>query len=626
VLVLVLGLAPRAAAAPACTITWTGGAVPPSPNWSNPANWNPARVPGAGDAVCVTGATSEPAVNAPYTVASVQAAVPVAVKSTLTLTDTVNASAFADVDLSAGALDPLGTATIAGTLKWTGGDLGGDGGTTQAASATIAAAADVNIAAGHTLRTVGPVTWSAGSIRMATGARWINDATATAMTSGLVVSPTALGVTPLPQLVNTGTFTAAPGAAPSGAAVQTSVVNRGTMSATSAPLKLLGNYGATTASSGLLSGLEITQTLTPLEGAQLTGDTVEGAMSVPAGVRADATDLTLNAPTSTTFGGDGTLTVAGTLTWSSGTATGNLGIVTAPGSTLRVGSTRLSGASRLETGGSTTFTASGSVLMLGDASWTNRGTVMLGSGTELSSDPGFGGTELELLNLGTISQTSASTTYLDGVFNDGTIAIDRGNLHIDYLHATADSTIAIGIAGSAAGTGYGTLTTYGGLAGTLHVAVDPAYAPAPGTQFSVVSSGPAPDEPFRLTGLDLGGRGMLTPEWTGTQFSGSLKLTAAAASARDTVVKEAAAPAAHGPGPATGAPPASPASDRRHARRPRSRAGERHRRCRARKRGHAKQRRVSCKAPASRTVKQRRARARRQRSLNAIIGISLHQR
>jgi hypothetical protein len=132
-----------------------------------------------------------------------------------------------------------------------------------------------------------------------------------------------------------------------------------------------------------------------------------------------------------------------------------------------------------------------------------------------------------MLNLGTIRQTAAATTFLGGVLNDGTIAIDRGNLHIDHLHATPDSTIAIGIAGSAPGTGYGTLTAFGGLAGTLHVLVDPGYAPAPGTQFSVVSSGPAPDEPFSLTGLDLGGRGTLTPAWS---TSGSLKLTAAAAS------------------------------------------------------------------------------------------------
>jgi hypothetical protein len=537
-LVLGLALAPRAAAAPACTITWTGGAVPPSPSWSKPANWDLARVPAAGDVVCVPGATSEPAVDAPFTVASVQAAVPIAVKSSLTLTG--DASAFTGVDLSAGALDPLGTAAIAGTLNWTGGDLGGDGGTTQVAGATsIAAAADVHIGAGHTLRTTGPVTWSAGAIRMAAGARWVNEGTTTATTNGLVVSPTAPGITPLPQLVNPGTFTVAPGAGPSGVAVQTSVVNSGALSAAGAPLTLPGNYGAKTSSSGRLSGVQIAQALTLLDGAQLTGDTVQGAMSVPAGAQAQATGLSL---AGTTYDGDGTLTVAGSLAWQSGTAAGNLGIVTAPGSTLSVGSTRLAGASRLETDGTTTFT--GSVQMLGDAAWTNRGTVMLGSGTELSSDPGFGGTELELLNLGTIRQTSASTTFLGGVLNDGTIAIDRGNLHVDYLHATPDSTVTIGIAGSAAGTGYGTLTAFGGLAGALQVAVAPAYAPPPGTQFSVVSAGPAPDEPFSLTGLDLGSRGTLTPAWTATQFSGSLVLTAAAASGGGAVVKAAAAPAA----------------------------------------------------------------------------------
>jgi hypothetical protein len=588
-----LAFAPGAAAAPACTITWTGGAVPPSPNWSNAANWDLARVPAAADAVCVPGATSEPAVNAPFTVASVQAAVPVAVKSALTLT---GASAFTDVDLSAGALNSLGTTALAGTLKWTGGDLGGDGGTTQAAAATIAAAADVHIGAGHTLDTAGPVAWSAGAIRMAAGARWVNEATTTAMTNGLVVSPTGLGVTPLPQLVNAGTFTVAPGAGPSGATVQTSVVNRGTMSAAGAPLQLAGNYGATTSTSGRLSGLRISQPLTPLDGAQLTGVTVQGALSVPAGAQAGATDLTLSAPSSTTFGGDGTLTVAGTLAWQSGTAAGNLDIVTAPGSTLSVGSTRLAGASRLDTGGTTTVT--GSVLMQGDAAWTNRGTVMLGSGNELSSDPGFGGTELEMLNLGTIRQTAAATTYLGGVLNDGTIAIDRGNLQIDYLHATPDSIITIGIAGSAAGTGYGSLTAVGGLAGTLHVAVDPAYAPAPGTQFTVVSSGPAPDEPFALTGLDLGGRGTLTPAWTATQFSGSLKLTAAAVPAPVIAVpRELTTPAV-----ATAASPSGSAAAS-GPRRPRP--GPRARRPRARSAGHSEQgrRRAAGRRPGRRAAR-----------------------
>jgi hypothetical protein len=53
VLATVLTLALHALAASACTITWTGGGTSLPNSWSEPNNWEPNRVPGAADEVCI---------------------------------------------------------------------------------------------------------------------------------------------------------------------------------------------------------------------------------------------------------------------------------------------------------------------------------------------------------------------------------------------------------------------------------------------------------------------------------------------------------------------------------------------------------------------------------------------
>jgi hypothetical protein len=327
------------------------------------------------------------------------------------------------------------------------------------------------------------------------------------------------GIAPLLQ--NSGTFTVDASAAPNGVTLSTAVNNSGTMSTAGPQLQLAGTAGVT--DSSVIAGAVISAPTTTASGAQLTSDTISGGvLTIPAGSTASASNLTTS---NATLQGGGTLTTTGTFAFG-GTAQGQVALVVPAGSTMAANGAVLTDGAQLETDGTTTLGFSG-VQMRGASGWLNTGTIDVGSGLSIATDPGYGGTPLQLFNTGTISLAATDDNHtIGGVVNDGTISVSRGQLTINDLTETIDGTVAIGIHGPNAQTDYGQLVAYPGLSGTLQIALDPSYTPAVGAKFDVISSaGVITSEPFS----SLVGLGSLSPAWSTDTYVSQLELTATAA-------------------------------------------------------------------------------------------------
>jgi hypothetical protein len=159
----VLALVPAgrlaAAGAPPCTITWDGGV---SGSWHTPSNWDPERVPGPSDVVCVpAGAT------AAYT-EGVSSVATVLVEGTLSLgggtlavTSTTDPSTIVTLDQVAGQLDGAATVLLTGHSTWTGGSMVGTGLTriTGGAVVDITESGAVGVGGSRVLDVRGTLNW-----------------------------------------------------------------------------------------------------------------------------------------------------------------------------------------------------------------------------------------------------------------------------------------------------------------------------------------------------------------------------------------------------------------------------------------------------------------------------------
>ncbi len=160
-------IAPSASAAPACTITWTGGGA--DENWATPENWNPVRVPDANDHVCldddhasVLHDHGDDSVKSIQSVGSVELTA-----GSLNLTDTDNDSSLAALTQSGGTLGGAALVVITNAYQWTGGAQAGPGTTRLAVgSATIVDAPGTNasLTGSRQLENFGALDWQAGAI------------------------------------------------------------------------------------------------------------------------------------------------------------------------------------------------------------------------------------------------------------------------------------------------------------------------------------------------------------------------------------------------------------------------------------------------------------------------------
>src|SRR5262245_15481599 len=160
--VLALVPAGRLAAAgePTCTITWDGGS---SGSWHTPSNWNPDRLPGAGDVVCIPAGASVAYTSGTTSVATLRVDGGLALADgTLTLTSTEHESTIVTLGQSAGTLDGSANVLLTGHSTWTGGRIAGPGVTRIASGAVvdIPGSGTVTVADGRILDVRGTLNWT----------------------------------------------------------------------------------------------------------------------------------------------------------------------------------------------------------------------------------------------------------------------------------------------------------------------------------------------------------------------------------------------------------------------------------------------------------------------------------
>ena len=156
---------PAGAPAPECTVKWYGSAG--TPNWHDAANWNTGALPGDSDVVCVE--------DGYYVVHSVGATIVanLQVAGNLTLVGgslaAYGASNVFELDVAGGTLFAGGELTVTHDLAWTGGTIGGQGALIVAPGAKGAMFDPGTKTLTGLLRNDGDLTWSGGSLQMATG-------------------------------------------------------------------------------------------------------------------------------------------------------------------------------------------------------------------------------------------------------------------------------------------------------------------------------------------------------------------------------------------------------------------------------------------------------------------------
>ena len=149
-----------AAGAPACTITWDGGS---SGSWHTPSNWNPDRLPGAEDVVCIPAGASVAYTSGTTSVAILRGDGGLALAGgTLTLTSTEHESTIVTLGLAGGSLDGAATVLLTGHLTWTAGSIAGSGITRIAdgAVADITGSGVVTVGGGRILDVRGTLNWT----------------------------------------------------------------------------------------------------------------------------------------------------------------------------------------------------------------------------------------------------------------------------------------------------------------------------------------------------------------------------------------------------------------------------------------------------------------------------------
>ena len=129
-----------AAAAPACTITWDGGAVPASTAWATAANWSGDTLPGAADHVCIPAGATVVHSTGTTSILSLQSQGALTLSGgTLSLTDTTvgNESNAVSIVQSGGTLDGAATLIVSSSYQWSFGTQTGAGETRIGVGATL---------------------------------------------------------------------------------------------------------------------------------------------------------------------------------------------------------------------------------------------------------------------------------------------------------------------------------------------------------------------------------------------------------------------------------------------------------------------------------------------------------
>jgi hypothetical protein len=251
--------------------------------------------------------------------------------------------------------------------------------------------------------------------------------------------------------------------------------------------------------------------------------------------------LNFNSGTGTLTGGN--YVVAGTLQFDNANITTNAANITLTGVAAKivnqVGTNALLGFNTNAATGSFTL-AGGQALTTTGGSFSNAGTVAVGSGSSLTiGGSGFNYTQTAGSTTvdGTLTSTSAGTLSLNGgsLFGGGTIGdavVDSGTITPgDSATKTGDLSITktytqntggaldISIGGTTAGSQYDQVKVTGAasLNGTLNVSLVNGFTPAVGSQFIIVNAGSLGGTFSTVNGLSINGSEHFALSYNGTE-------------------------------------------------------------------------------------------------------------
>ena len=314
-------IGPSAAAAPACTITWDGGAG--TTGWATPANWDTNVVPGAAASRLHSSRRDGCALDRRDSILSLRSAGALTLSSgTLTLTDTTagNESNATSIVHSGGTLGGAATLVVSGMFVWSGGTQTDAGTTRIEAGATLAVSGGLgkSLSGGRTLWNEGVVTWSGGSLSLGDGAVVENVGRFEALGDSTISSP---GL-PESHFRNRGLFAKTGGTGTT--SLELPLENDGAVEARSGTLSLAGG-GSSAASFRTVGDDALLRfgvgSFSLGDGASLAGRIeLAGTTITLAGTVTTAADSIVTQPNGT-LAGVGTLLVNGMFVWSGGTQT-----------------------------------------------------------------------------------------------------------------------------------------------------------------------------------------------------------------------------------------------------------------------------------------------------------------
>jgi hypothetical protein len=542
-----------------CTINFDGGPGGTGTAWSVAANWDTDVLPGAADHACIPAGFAVDHSTGTDTISSLDATQGTLTLSggTLNLTSTTPGdSVAAGFTMTFGTLGGAGLLQLSGTNTWTGGTMDGAsaGGTTRL------------MAGGTLVHDVNSVTLANGRVLEVAGAFELRDNSASVSASGSAptIHTAATGTMTRTTAAGAGTTFVGvqvdnDGAAHSDAGILN--LANGSGGATST-----GEYGSAGAGGEVHFG-GATHTLGSGATWEGGVELASGGVTIGSGVTVPATGAG-NGMSFGTIGGSGTFQIGGgsTFLWTGGTMDGASadGTTRVLGGAILahdVNSVTLANGRVLEVAGafelrdnSASVSSSGAASTIHTvANGTMVRTAAAGAGTTfvgvqvdndgtLESDAGqidLGGAltnynagtltggrfvakdsgDLSLPGLvdvnaahlvldGTIAQITSGTSVFTGMDQNaaaGTIELRRGANPTITGPFTNAGTLRFSIAGpNAADFGRLTVTGAANLGGTLAIVTDPAYDPAVGTQFAVLSAGTRNGTFSTVTGNDLG--------------------------------------------------------------------------------------------------------------------------
>ena len=432
---------------------WDGG----SGNWSDSAHWTPAVVPNNGNhgtnyAVLVTGGAL-----------------------TLDIPVTINPLTF-----SGGIISGTSTLNALQLLRWTGGTFGdgtGGGTTTASGSLVIGGSADKTLSA-HQLVNAGTGTWGgAGSIFLGFGAVLENRGTFNATNDASIVQ----GNGDAPMVLNRGVFNKSSLSDTGVTTIGIPFNNSGTVRATRGILDLAGGGTDTGGSWATSAGATIRLSTSFTFSGAATGSgagTVEfggdGISCEGSFVNGAQTLLSTG-----NFGGSGTLSTTGLLTWTGGQFGGGAGTTIASGGLVIDGLTvKYMNDYRLVNAATANWIGADAIRLGTGAVLENRGTFNAISDASIFNSLFFGtGT---FLNSGAFNKTSASGTGVTTIGipfnNSGTVNVNSGVLYLYGGGTATGGTFAVATGGKLLlGGGTFDLDAASKIGGAGTVSIDAAY-------------------------------------------------------------------------------------------------------------------------------------------------------